>query len=237
MTNLIIDPDFETGGAPVDKLDRLLLLQLGDGGVDVTRNDVAAVEQTDGHVLAFSRVALHQLVSGFKASCCDLFNGALLVESFLCRHDGRVRDQRKVDARVRNEVVLELAEVNVQSAFKPQRRCDGGDGLSDDAVQVGVSRAIHLHVLQADFVDRLVIDLKREICQSNLDQQNDFFSFESILDLSNSSFFSLLKLQKSFRSILFVFKHKSSEYSSLKRKDFFNGRQRAKSGIVRLLSW
>ena len=42
----------EPSGAPVHKLDGLLGLDAGDGGVDIPRHHVTPVEQADGHVLA-----------------------------------------------------------------------------------------------------------------------------------------------------------------------------------------
>jgi hypothetical protein len=55
--------DLESGGAPVDKLDGLCGLDGRDGGVDVLRDDVATIEEADGHVLAAPRIALHHLKS------------------------------------------------------------------------------------------------------------------------------------------------------------------------------
>ena len=45
------------GGAQIDKVS-LSYLDGGDGGVDVLRDDITAVEQRAGHVLAVARVAL-----------------------------------------------------------------------------------------------------------------------------------------------------------------------------------
>jgi hypothetical protein len=42
------------------------------------------------------------------------------------RDDRRVRDEREVDAWVRNEVGLELVQVDVEGTVKAERRSDGG---------------------------------------------------------------------------------------------------------------
>ena len=44
--------DLEPSGAPVHKLDGLLCLDVGDGGVDIPRHHVPPVQQADRHVLA-----------------------------------------------------------------------------------------------------------------------------------------------------------------------------------------
>ena len=49
----------ESRRAPVDELDGSLRLYSGDGGVDVFGHDVAAKQETAGHVLPVARIALH----------------------------------------------------------------------------------------------------------------------------------------------------------------------------------
>ena len=71
----------EASRAPVDKLDGLVELGRGDGKVDVLGDDVAAVEQADGHVLPLLGVALHHLAGGFEASLGDDVNAELFVIS------------------------------------------------------------------------------------------------------------------------------------------------------------
>lgn len=41
------------------------------------------------------------------------------------RHEGRVRDKREVDTRVRHQVGLELHQVHVEAALEAQRGRDG----------------------------------------------------------------------------------------------------------------
>ena len=49
---LIVDADFESGGAPIHELDRTLGLDGGNGGINVLGNDVASVQHAARHVLA-----------------------------------------------------------------------------------------------------------------------------------------------------------------------------------------
>ena len=58
------------------------------------------------------------LVSRFEAGLGDLVDADGLVGLLVGGHDGRVGDEREVDARVGHQVVLELAEVHVKSALR-----------------------------------------------------------------------------------------------------------------------
>ncbi len=66
LNYLVVDSDFESGGAPVDELDGPLGLDGGDGRVHVLGDDVTAVEHAAGHVLAVTGVALHHLIKQTK---------------------------------------------------------------------------------------------------------------------------------------------------------------------------
>ena len=58
---LVVDTNFETGGAPVDELDSSLGLDGGDGSVDIFGDNISTEEQTTSHVLAVSRITFHHL--------------------------------------------------------------------------------------------------------------------------------------------------------------------------------
>merc|ERR1719476_908455 len=135
---LVVDANLEASGTPVNKLDASLGLDGGDGSVDVLRDHIAPVEHAAGHVLAMTRVALHHLVGGLKAGVGDLRHAELLVVSLLGRDDGSVGDQGEVDPGVGHQVGLELSEIHIEGSVKPERGGDGGDNLTDQAVQVGV---------------------------------------------------------------------------------------------------
>jgi hypothetical protein len=89
-----------------------------------------------------SRVALHELSARLEASVRQLGDGKRLVERFFGRDDRRVRRQREVDSRVRNQVRLKLVQIHVERTLKPKRGGDRRDNLRDDSVEVAVRRAL-----------------------------------------------------------------------------------------------
>ena len=60
--------------------------------------------------------------------------------------DGRVSGEREVDPRVRDQVGLELGQVNVEGAVEPERSRDGGNDLTDETIQVGVCGPVDVQV-------------------------------------------------------------------------------------------
>merc|ERR550539_295774 len=155
---LVVDANLEAGGTPVNELDAPLGLDGGDGRIDVLGDDITSVEETAGHILAMARVALHHLVGGLEAGVGDLPHSELLMVSLLRGDDGGVGDQREVDPGVGHQVGLELSQINIESSVKSQRGRDGGDNLTNDFIQIGVRRTLHVEVSFADVVDGLVVD-------------------------------------------------------------------------------
>lgn len=52
------------------------------------------------------------------------------------RDDRCVTDQWVMDTRIRNQVGLELVQIDVQSTIETEGRGDGADNLGDQSVQV-----------------------------------------------------------------------------------------------------
>lgn len=127
MGGLVADTKLEASRAPVDELDGPLGLERGDGGVGVVGDDVTAVQQARGHVLAVAGVALDHLVVGLEARHGHLLDRVGLVGGLGGRDDGRVRNEREVNTRVGHQVGLELVEVDVERAVEAERRGDRGD--------------------------------------------------------------------------------------------------------------
>ena len=115
---LVIDTHFETGGTPVDELNRALkagLLGNGgedtanlgfnmcDGGIDVLGDQVAAVEKATSHVLAGSRVALDQLIRRVEARACYFHHCMLLVSGFCAADDRCIGREREMDSELKIE--------------------------------------------------------------------------------------------------------------------------------------
>src|SRR5947199_6193787 len=63
-----------------------------------------------------------------------------------------------MDARVRDEIGLELVEIDVERTIKTKRGLDGRDNLSDETIEVGVRRTLNVKVAAADVIDGFVVD-------------------------------------------------------------------------------
>jgi hypothetical protein len=77
--------------------------------------------------------------------------------------DGAVSGQREVNPRERNQVGLELVEIDVEGTVESEGGGDGGDDLGDESVKVGVSGRLDTEVLSADVVDGFVVDHERTV--------------------------------------------------------------------------
>lgn len=158
LRRLVADTNLETGGAPVDKLDGLLGLDGGNGSLHILVDNVSSVQQTVGHVLTLSEVALDHLVAGLETSVGDLVDGVGLVVGSGLGDDGSVGDQGEMDSGVGNQVGLELVKIDVKRTVESQRGGDGRDDLSDHSVEVLERGSRNVQVSSAHVVDGLVID-------------------------------------------------------------------------------
>ena len=154
---LVVDTTLESSRAPVNELDGTLGLDGGNGGVDILGDNISTVHETACHVLSVTRIALGHHVGRLKDRVGNLSNGEGLVEGLLRRDDGSVRSKHEVDARVRNQVGLELGNVNVKGSIETKRSSQRTDNLSDQTVQVGVGRSLNVKVATTDIVQSLVV--------------------------------------------------------------------------------
>ncbi len=155
---LIVDSDFESGGAPVNELDGSLGLDGGDWGVDVFGDDVSSVKHGAGHVLSVSRVAFGHHGGRFEGGVGDLGHGQLFVIGLFGGDDGWVWGQHEVDTGIRNQIGLEFGDIDVQGSVESQTGSQGWDDLGDESVQVGVSGSLDVQLSSADIVDGFVIE-------------------------------------------------------------------------------
>ena len=125
LRRLVADTNLETSRAPVDELNGTLGLDLGDGSVGVLGDNVATVQQAGSHVLSVARVALDHLVVGLEAGVGDLHDRVGLVGGLGSGDDGSIGDEREVNTGVRDQVGLELVQVDVEGTVESER---GGDG-------------------------------------------------------------------------------------------------------------
>ena len=121
---LVTDTNLEAGWAPIDELDGTLCLESGNSEVDIIGNNIAAVQQASGHVLSVARIALYHLVVGFEACHGNLLNGVGLVGGLSGRDNRGICNQREVDTGVRDQVSLELVEIDVKRTIESE---GGGD--------------------------------------------------------------------------------------------------------------
>jgi len=155
---LVVDANLETSGAPVHELYGSLRFDGGDGGVDILGDNVTTVQHAASHVLAVTGIALDHLVGRLEASIGDFGYRELFMVRLLSGDDRGVSNQREVDSGIRHQVGLELGEIHIQGTIETQRRRDGGHDLTDESVQVGVSRTFNVQVPAANVVDGLIVN-------------------------------------------------------------------------------
>ena len=155
---LVVDTDLEAGRAPVDELDGALGLDGGNGGANILRDDITAVEEGAGHVLAVAWVALNHHVSRLEEGVGDLGDGELLVVGLLGGDDWGIGADWEVDTGVWDEVGLELGEVDVEGTIEAEGGGEGGNNLADETVEIGVGWALDVEGTAAKVVEGLIID-------------------------------------------------------------------------------
>ena len=140
---LVVDTALEASRAPVDELDGALGLDGGDGGVDVLGDDVTAVHEAAGHVLAVAWVALGHHGRGLERSVGDLRDGELLVVCLLGGDDGRVGASTKWMRGYGTKLVWNSVTSTLSA---PSKRSEAvrRDDLGDETVEVGVRRALNV---------------------------------------------------------------------------------------------
>ena len=53
---------------------------------------------------------------------------------------------------------MERSDVDVEGTIKTEGGSEGGDNLSDEAIEVGVGRALNVQAIEANVVDGLVVE-------------------------------------------------------------------------------
>merc|ERR1719453_1095827 len=161
---LVVDAALEASRAPIHELNRTLGLDSGDRGVHVLWDNISAVHEAAGHVLAVTWIALDIHGSWLEDGHGDLGDGELLVVGLLGRNDRRVAGKHEMDTRVWHEVSLELGNVNVEGAIETQGRGQRRNDLAQQAIQIGVGWALDVEVTAADVVQSLVIHHDGHVC-------------------------------------------------------------------------
>lgn len=89
---------------------------------------------------------------------CKVIDFEAFVGASVAGYNRRITDEGVVDTRVRDQVGLELVEIDIQSTVEAQARCDGADNLSDKAVEMFITGSRDVQVAVADVVDRFVVN-------------------------------------------------------------------------------
>ena len=87
------------------------------------------------------------LVANAVVNC---FWSADVVDGSVGEHDG-------------DEVGLERSDVDVEGTIETEESSEGGDNLSDEAIEVGVGRALNVEGTTANVVDGLVVEHDSDI--------------------------------------------------------------------------
>merc|ERR1711892_487682 len=137
---LVVDPNLEPCGTPVNKLDGTLGLDRRYGCIHVLGNNISAVEHTAG--------------------VGNLSHRELLVIGLLSTNDWGIGDQWEVNPRVWNQVSLELSQINIECSVKSERCRYRGDNLTNQAVKVGVGGPLNIKVPLTNVIDGLIVHHK-----------------------------------------------------------------------------
>lgn len=124
MRSLCADTNLETSWTPVNELDSSLRFEHSDGSMRILWNNITTVQQASCHVLAIARVTFDHLLISLEAIHGNFVDTVRLVRSF-CRADNRrIRHEREMDTRVRNEIRLEFVQINVEITWIAKRGRD-----------------------------------------------------------------------------------------------------------------
>mmetsp|Transcript_68980 Transcript_68980/g.144018 ORF Transcript_68980/g.144018 Transcript_68980/m.144018 type:complete len:288 (-) Transcript_68980:66-929(-) len=77
--------------------------------------------------------------------------------SLLCRDDGRIRREHKVDSGIRHQVGLELGDIHIQGTIESEGGSERGDDLGQEPVQIRVGGAFNVQIAAADVVQCFVV--------------------------------------------------------------------------------
>jgi len=150
--------ELEASRTPVDKLNRSLCLDGGNGRIDVLWHHISAVEECAGHIFALSGIAFYHLVSCFEAREGHFGDRVLFMVCFVGGDDGSISGQRKMNTGERHKISLEFIEIDVQAAIESERRGDARYDLRDQPIQIGEAGIANAQIFLADFVNCFVID-------------------------------------------------------------------------------
>lgn len=89
---------------------------------------------------------------------CQFLSLEALVRTSSSRNDWSITDQWVVNSWVRNQVSLELVEIDVQSTIETKRRGNRADNLSNQSVKMLERRTRDVQVATADIVNSFIVN-------------------------------------------------------------------------------
>ncbi len=90
-----------------------------------------------------------------------------LVGALSGRNDRCVTNQGIMDSGVRNQIGLEFIQIDIEGTIESQRRGDGADNLSNQAIQVLERRPGNIKVAAANIVDGFVVNKEGTVAVLN----------------------------------------------------------------------
>ena len=177
-----------------------------DGSIDILRNNISSVQHAAGHVFSVTGVTLDHLVAWFKASIGHLSHRQLLMVGLLSGDDRSIGNQREVDSWVRHQVGLELSQIHIESSIKPEGGRDGGDNLTNQSVEIGVSWTFNVQVASADVINSFIVnhECTVRVLQSSMGCQ------DGVVGFNNSSSNLGGRVDRELKLRLFAIVHRQS---------------------------
>jgi hypothetical protein len=95
--------------------------------VDILCDNITTVQQAGGHVLSVTWVTLNHLVVWLEAGHGDLLDRVGLVGCFSSGDNWSICDEREMNTWVRNQVGLELVEIDIERTVESEGGGNRGD--------------------------------------------------------------------------------------------------------------
>merc|ERR1719204_2032667 len=156
-----VQTDLESGWAPFNERDLVVLLQPLNSSVSLLRFDVPTVVNRDGHVLILNGIEVSvfdEHVLGLQYVIGNLTDGLSLMRSLVLADDRCKCGGHEVKSREGYQVGLELAEIDIQLTIESKGRCHGRNNLRDDYVQIRVARTINVQLFLTNHVEGFIVE-------------------------------------------------------------------------------
>lgn len=116
-------------------------------------------------VFSLPGVTLDHLISRLEARIRHIRDRITLMSRLLGREQRGVCGEGEVNTRERDQVGLELVQIDVEGTAEPERSCDRGHNLGNQPVQIGEAGLADIQAFLANVENSFVIHLQ-ETCKS-----------------------------------------------------------------------